>query len=508
MREPTVNDPLCHIRDIGIRVSLTLVSNEYHGMRYAYEWECVCGNVFLKNCKTVSQRVKPGCVKCNPPRLSGGRRISIEDVRELGHISGYYLLSCSYAHYNDKLVWRCPSNHVVEISYSNFSLGHRCNECSLAGRRGCRSTLKEISGYGQAVSLTLLSRKVANEKQVLRWKCSDGHIVMASPIAVKNLKFGCLVCYNSKERRKVSMRFRSVDYAIGKGAKFGYDLLSEQYNGVNAKYSWRCREGHVFEAALSNIIAGHGCGKCNKGIGEALTRKVFEHVFKREFPSVRPDWLRNPRTGYPLEIDGYCQDIGIAFEYQGLQHSTVDGRMTRTAEDLFKRKALDKFKRLKCAKHGVKLVCIHQVKNQSFEKMASGILRVLRGMGIEIDGDESATSVVHRLDVENTKLKSFKGYLSRNNLNLASTYSNYNARVGISCDLGHAFLIIPAYLVKENLGCVVCQRSVVDADKVARVAKLLETGKTRKQVAVECGMSLCWVHKYARKAISASPLQA
>lgn len=60
---------------------------------------------------------------------------------------------------------------------------------------------------------------------------------------------------------------------------------------------------------------------------EERCREIFQDIFHRPFPSVRPDFLINTITGEPLELDGYCEDIptpigrGLAFEYDGSQHS-------------------------------------------------------------------------------------------------------------------------------------------------------------------------------------------
>ena len=63
------------------------------------------------------------------------------------------------------------------------------------------------------------------------------------------------------------------------------------------------------------------------GVYEEKCRKIFQELFKKEFRSVRPDWLKNPWTYQNLELDGYNPDIvtpkgkGLAFEYDGVQHS-------------------------------------------------------------------------------------------------------------------------------------------------------------------------------------------
>ena len=60
------------------------------------------------------------------------------------------------------------------------------------------------------------------------------------------------------------------------------------------------------------------------GVYEEKCRKIFQELFKKEFRSVRPDWLKNPWTYQNLELDGYNPDVitnGLAFEYDGVQHS-------------------------------------------------------------------------------------------------------------------------------------------------------------------------------------------
>ena len=63
------------------------------------------------------------------------------------------------------------------------------------------------------------------------------------------------------------------------------------------------------------------------GVYEEKCRKIFQELFKKEFKKVRPDWLKNLWTYQNLELDGYNPDVitpkgkGLAFEYDGAQHS-------------------------------------------------------------------------------------------------------------------------------------------------------------------------------------------
>ena len=58
---------------------------------------------------------------------------------------------------------------------------------------------------------------------------------------------------------------------------------------------------------------------------ERITRRVLETIYDYPFPTVRPEWLLNPKTGRRLEIDCYGEDptgdgIGLCIEVSGDQH--------------------------------------------------------------------------------------------------------------------------------------------------------------------------------------------
>lgn len=67
--------------------------------------------------------------------------------------------------------------------------------------------------------------------------------------------------------------------------------------------------------------------KKETGKMEKKCRAIVESIFNKSFPSVRPSWLRNPRTNKRLEIDMFNANIrtpigkGLGFEYDGVQHS-------------------------------------------------------------------------------------------------------------------------------------------------------------------------------------------
>jgi len=88
---------------------------------------------------------------------------------------------------------------------------------------------------------------------------------------------------------------------------------------------------------------------------EQRCRIIMENLFKAPFPSIRPDFLKYT-SGKNLELDGYNEQLGIAFEYQGIQHRTFTPRFHKTKEDFKKQVQRDIYKKKICEDRGIRLL--------------------------------------------------------------------------------------------------------------------------------------------------------
>lgn len=136
---------------------------------------------------------------------------------------------------------------------------------------------------------------------------------------------------------------------------------------MDKSYDWSCASGHTWAAKWGNVLHGKTwCPYCSPFTGERICREFFQQLFNADFPKVKPKWLtENGKT--LLELDGYCQKLGVAFEHQGTQHS-VDRKHfkdrnhgTKLPSNFAAIQRRDAFKVRACAERGIVLVQVPSI---------------------------------------------------------------------------------------------------------------------------------------------------
>jgi hypothetical protein len=190
----------------------------------------------------------------------------------------------------------------------------------------------------------------------LKWKCRQGHEWLAIPNSVRCGKW-CKICGFKK----------CIDNRVGKNArgkidnmklfatKRGGKCLSKEYSNNRTNLQWQCKKGHKWFARPDNItINNRWCPFCSESKGENICRRILEEIYGKKFIKRRHSWLLSPK-GSPLELDGYNKKLKIAFEYQGEQHYSLDGRI-KNQEDLYYLQICDTIKREQCLNKGIHLI--------------------------------------------------------------------------------------------------------------------------------------------------------
>jgi hypothetical protein len=205
-------------------------------------------------------------------------------------------------------------------------------------------------------------------------RCASGHSWKVLAGSLLSQKTWCPRCAGNFKR--------SLDQLQDIVEKRGGKLISKTYKGVDALYEYECNLGHRNRNQFKKIEKGQWCLTCNKNSkSEEITRAILENLFGTKFPKNRPEWLRNSR-GRRMELDGFAEDISVAFEFQGAQHFLAN---TYFKNDLAQRIEDDRIKAELCRKNNVSLLIFTYLdKYEDFHIIAK---RQLETFGIIVDCD-------------------------------------------------------------------------------------------------------------------------
>ncbi len=310
--------------------------------------------------------------------------------------------------------------------------------------------IEEARVYAATKNGRLLSSSINEKKDYVDWQCAAGHIWSQPLSSTLSNRSWCGLCSSNAPRNLQVL----IDIATLRGGK----VLSTEYVNVDSTYDFECSLGHRFSNQFKQVEKrGQWCPTCNKGSkSEEICRTTFEQLFGKTFPKYKPEWLRNSR-GYRMEIDGYCKELQIGFEYQGRQHFDYP----LYGSDVQKRKEDDKLKAQLCKSNGVYLFIIDYT--MSYEDFPKQIQKQARKFGIRLPENFTKTEI----DI-------FKAYIRKDRINeLRNLLSPKNIQV-----------LSPKYLGSHNyveLQCLICDhkwsalgnsffnsRRVAGCDKCAR----------------------------------------
>lgn len=237
------------------------------------------------------------------------QKYTIERVLAIFEKEGYSVLSTKYVNNKSKLDVMCPLGHICKASIKGFHRdAYRCSKC-----KNCKKyTLEEVRQIFKDREYTLISTEYKNNGSKLSTICPNGH-----QYEVKLMSFnkgdGCKRCRGTQPI--------SLDAVHQLLQKEGYGLVSEIWKNGNEFVILRCPIGHEYRTKIT-LFKNQGlrCKICNINIEEENIRSIFETFTGKKFISIRPNWLKNPKTRCNLELDGYCEELKIAFEYDGVWH--------------------------------------------------------------------------------------------------------------------------------------------------------------------------------------------
>ena len=396
---------------------------------------------------------------------------SIETMQQLAESKGMKFLSNEYFGISKHHLWKCANGHDWWASPDSVKLSvGKCNECY--GK--IKLTYERINAIIEKRGGKLLSKDFKNVKSYIKILCEKNHTWETQ---VGNIRDGKWCPYCAKNVRL------SINEAHKLAEERGGKCLSTAYTNANQLLEWQCSEGHVWKAKYGNVYWGNWCKKCSESLGERICKEFFEQLFRIDFPKSYPEWLIN-KEGNILELDGYCEELKIAFEHQGTQHFEKTRLFTKDEKALEKRKRYDEIKRRLCNDKGIYLIEIPEVNKylkvsglKSYIKQECLNKNII--LPINFDEIEVDYNKVYRTPQWREKLEDIKRIAKlRGGECLSTSYETNSTHLLFRCKEKHEFSVTPQK-IKYGRWCRKCATVRNSNKKRGTIEQMQELAKSR-----------------------------
>jgi len=318
------------------------LETEYIHSRKKMRWMCKEEHEWTARFTCIKNRGQ-WCSVC-----SGNAKLTIEECHEVANSRGGECLETEYKDNKTKMRWRCEEGHEWETFFGNIK--NQSQWCAVCAGN-FKHTLEECQEVAESRGGECLETEYKDNKTKMRWRCKEGHEWTAIFRDVISRTW----CMDCGGRKKLTLE-ECQEVAVCRGG----ECLETEYINCGEKMRWRCKEEHEWEASFQDIKNSNSwCPDCMNGKSEKLCRQIIEELTGKKFSSVRPDFLKHYKTGYNLELDGYNEELKLAFEYNGKQHYEYTPFYHRGNYNIFiDQQERDKIKIQMCNNVGIKVIVI------------------------------------------------------------------------------------------------------------------------------------------------------
>lgn len=378
--------------------------------------------------------------------MASNIRLTIDFMRDVARSRGGDCLSPEYGNWDSKLRWRCAAGHEWENRAGKVKQGQWCPVCAGKAPKG----LDFLRALAAQKGGTCLSTAYPGMHRHATWRCASGHEWKAKPSNVQNGTW-CPYCLG---RHQTIVDMQELARARG-GA-----CLSDVYVGAASKLLWECSDKHTWKATPNSLRNGSWCPHCRINYGEEICRVYFEALFGCGFPKSRPRFLWTGPRGV-MELDGYCEELQLAFEHHGEQHYRFVPRFHRSEKDFSEQLRRDEEKLQRCRLAGVTVIEIPAVPAlTSLEALPALIRKKLTEAGIETIHETDLVALDLSKIYDRSGLKEL-GEIARANGGqlLSNAYLGDRGRLRWRCEAGHEWRATPNN-VRNGTWCALCYGNV------------------------------------------------
>lgn len=435
------------------------LSQAYANTKTKLKWRCANGHEW----EAIPSNVLRGhwCKICGNERQGRAKAKSIEDAKALGRARGGECLSENYINNNTPLHWKCGvCGHTWEATESSIQQGSWCPRC--AGRLAPDEALRELQRFAAQKGGSCLTELYLGARTKHRWQCAQGHQWDAAPYSIKAGSW-CKKCTGTELLTLADMQETARN--------MGGECLSTHYVNSDQKLHWRCAESHEWFSVGYHVRAGHWCPVCTAGNSERICKDIFEQMFGKPFPKAKPAWLLNAR-GKRMELDGYCRELQLGFEYHGVQHYKHVELFHRGAKTLAQRMQDDELKEALCRRHGVRLLVIPYTVDPLDIPQFVADYASQAGLELKVASPSQVSVADFVLPM---KLKQMQELASqRGGRCLSTAYFNNNTPLTWECQAGHTWSAVPGS-IQQGSWCPKCAGKFQGQEALQQLRNIAET---------------------------------
>ena len=227
-------------------------------------WKCSLGHIYKATLNARTRKNgRRGCPFCSGRKvLAGFNDIRTTHPEKAKMAFGWDPSEFSFGMVK-KLNWKCPEGHEWTSTPNTVCSGtYGCPVCANLVIRFHVNDLQTLNPkLAEQANGWDPTKYGASSNRIMSWKCLLGHTWNAS-IVNRNLKnTNCPICAGQRVWRGFNdLQTKYPDIAL---QAEGWDP-SVILAGGETKRLWRCDNGHIWRASISNRIRGTGCPSCAK----------------------------------------------------------------------------------------------------------------------------------------------------------------------------------------------------------------------------------------------------
>lgn len=276
------------------------------------------------------------------------KKYTIDTIHEIVKDKPIQFISKKYTGMCVKYDWQCDiCSSTWQARPSEIRRGaSKCLHCvgkkRIEYKKYIKYTIDTIQEVVGDRPIKFISKEYTRIDKNHDWQCNIcNYIWRAKPHDIRHGGRGCPYCAG---------RHRTIEDMHKLATERGFEFVSSVFTKINDKHKWKCQDGHTWRVSPRSIKSKNsGCPYCNTNLSEEKCRFIFESLTGYKFPKTR-SVLNNH-----YELDGYCSELKLAFEYQGQQHFKTMYFHTKKS-GLKEQQERDKTKRQQCKQQNIKLI--------------------------------------------------------------------------------------------------------------------------------------------------------